>query len=356
MSKIRVVQWSTGGVGRHAIRMIARRPDLGLVGAWVYNPAKIGRDAGELAGLPALGVAATGSIDDVLALKPDCVSYSSSGEPRPRETVDDYCTFLEAGINIVTTSVPGLLNPEAFNPKVVRRIEEACARGGTSLYASGLEPGFVGDHLVLVLATCSDQITSVRTQEIFNYGPYPSAFTIFELFGFGKPTEEKCLMELPGVQTSAWGPPVRLVASRLGVELDSIRETYYKEVTDRELQVAAGTIPAGTVAAVRFETIGVVDGRDVIVIEHVNRLVGDVAPEWPTADSDGGYRIVIEGEPKMQCDLQFGGDETFESFQDSGMRATAARIVNAIPGTCDAKPGILNAVDLPLTLPKNAFA
>ena len=110
-------------------------------------------------------------------------------------------------------------------------------------------------------------------------------------------------MELPGVQTGTWGPPVRMVADRLGVELDEIRETYEKRVTDRDARGRGGTIEAGTVGAVRFETIGVVDGRDAIVIEHVNRMAPDLAPEWPTADRDGTYRIVIEGEPDLTCEL-----------------------------------------------------
>ena len=157
------------------------------------------------------------------------------------------------------------------------------APASTSLYVSGIEPGFAGDQLVLTLATMSSRIRSVRTQEIFGYEQYPVEFTMFEVFGFGQAVEHRCLMELPGVQTSAWGPPVRMVADELGVELDEIRETYEKRATDRRLEVAAGTIEAGTVGAVRFETIGVVDGRDAIVIEHVNRMAPDLAPDWPTA-------------------------------------------------------------------------
>ncbi len=113
-------------------------------------------------------------------------------------------------------------------------------------------------------------------------------------------------MELPGVQTIAWGPPVRMVADQLGVELDGIRETYEKRVTERPLEVAAGVIEAGTVGAVRFETIGVIDGRDAIVIEHVNRMADDVAPDWPTAARHGTYRIVFDGEPAFACELQLG--------------------------------------------------
>jgi 2,4-diaminopentanoate dehydrogenase len=348
----RVVQWSSGGVGALAIAAIGGRPDLELVGVWVHAPDKIGRDAGDLAGIDAVGVRTTSDADEVLALAPDCICYTASGESRPTEAIDDFCRILEAGINVVTTSVPGLLYPSGFDSTHVARIDAACRRGESSLYASGIEPGFAGDHLVLTLTTMSKRIRSIRTQEIFGYEHYPVAFTMFEVFGFGKPIDHRCLMELPGVQTSAWGPPVQLVADQLGVALSEIRETYEKRATDRTLEVAAGTIDAGTVGAVRFETIGVVDGRDAIVIEHINRMAPDLAPDWPTAERDGTYRITIDGEPGLTCELQLG---TPASFSLDGMLATTMRVVNAIPFVCDAPPGIVTSTGLPLTLPRHAF-
>ena len=352
METYRVVQWSTGGVGSLAIAAIVGRPDLELVGVWVHDPDKAGRDAGGLAGLDPLGLQVTTNADALVALAPDCVCYSATGESRPTEAVDDFCLLLEAGINVVTTSVPGLLSPPGFDGAEVARIDAACRRGGASLYVSGIEPGFAADQLVLTLATMSDRIRTIRTQEIFGYQDYPVAFTMFEVFGFGKPPEEQCLMELPGVQTGAWGPPVQMVADQLGVELEEIRETYAKCVTDRALEVAAGTIEAGTVGAVRFETIGVVDGRDAIVIEHVKRMAPDLAPDWPTAARDGTYRIVLDGEPSLTCELQLGSGE---NYSHNGMIATAMRVVNAIPFVCDAEPGIVTSIDLPLTLPRHAF-
>jgi len=265
----------------------------------------------------------------------------------------DLCRILDAGVNVVTTSVPGLLYPAGYDAAAVTRIEDACRRGGASLYASGIEPGFAGDHLVLLLSTLTSRIESVRTQEIFTYADYPVPFTIYEVFGFGKPVEHEAIMQMPGVQRSAWGPPVQMVADRLGVELDDIRETYDKRVTDRALTTAAGPIEAGTVGAVRFETIGVVDGRDAIIIEHVNRMAPDVAPDWPTAERDGTYRVVFDGDPGLSCELQLGTDE--RDFSDAGMLATTMRVVNAIPAVCAARPGIVTATDLPLTLPAAAF-
>ena len=156
-------------------------------------------------------------------------------------------------------------------------------------------------------------------------------------------------MAMPGVQSGTWGPPIRMIADRLGVELDEIRETYEKVVTPRTLEVAAGTIEAGTVGAVRFETIGVVHGRDAIVIEHVNRMAPDLAPEWPTAARNGTYRIVIEGNPDFTCELAVGKPET---SSDDGMVATTMRLVNAIPYVCDAPAGLTTSLDLPAHHPQ----
>ncbi|MEZ4281460.1 MAG: dihydrodipicolinate reductase [Myxococcota bacterium] len=352
MGRLRVVQWSTGGVGAIALRAIAERPDLELVGVWVHGADKHGRDAGELAGGAKLGLPASPDADALLALRPDCICYTASGEARPRECLDDFERMLAAGINVVTTSVPGLVHPAGFDARQVERLEAAARRGGASLYASGLEPGFAGDELVLRLATLSHRIRSVRTQEIFSYTDYPVPFTIFEVFGFGKPPEAVCLMERPGVQSSAWAPSVRMVADHLGAKLDRIRETYEKRITPRRIEAAAGVIEAGTVGAVRFETIGVVDGRDAIVIEHVNRMADDLAPEWATAARDGTYRIAFEGEPDLACELTLG---SADDYSKQGMIATAMRVVNAIPYVCDAAPGLVGAAQLPPLVPRDAF-
>ena len=349
----RVVVWATGWTGTLAIRAIQRRPDLELVGVWVHSDDKVGRDAGDLAGIGPVGIAATHDTDALLDLAPDCVCYTASGPERDAVAVPDYVAMLERGINVVTVSSPGLVFPAGFDAPVRDRLADAATRGGASLYASGIEPGFAGDQLVLTLLTQSESIRSVRTQELFRYDEYPVTFMMFDVFGFGKPLDHTPLMSYDGAQLTTWGPPVRMVAHALGVELDTIRETYERRVTERTLEVAAGVIEAGTVGAIRMETIGVVNGQDAIVIEHVNRMADDIAPDWPTADRDGTYRIVVEGNPNLQCEMTVGSAETAAA---EGMVATTSRVVNAIPFVVDAPPGLVSSLDLPLTLPRHAFA
>lgn len=350
---VRVVVWATGWIGRIAIEAINRRPGLELVGAWVHSADKAGRDAGDVAGIGPIGVATVATRDEVLALSPDCVCYCGPDATIAPHTFDDYEAFLGAGIDVVTVSTPGLVAPEAYADGVVDRLRTAALDGGASLYASGIEPGFAGDHLPLTLLTMSDTVRSVRTTEYFSYADYGVTFMMFDVFGFGRPLDHEPIMAMPGIQAGTWAPPVRMVASVLGVELDRIDETYEREVTDVALDVAAGHIPAGTVGAVRMQTIGVVDDRPAIVIEHVNRMADHLAREWWPADvRDGTYRIDIDGTPSLRNDLTLG---TADTASEQGMWATAMRIVNAIEPLHVAAPGLHSSMTLPLTVPASPF-
>ena len=264
----------------------------------------------------------------------------------------DYERMLSAGINVVTVSSAGLVYPDGYDAEAAGRLRQAAEVGGATLYASGIEPGFAADQLPLTVLTLSDAVRSVRTLEIFLYDEYPVEFMMREVFGFGKGLDHQPIMSMPGVQSGTWGPPVRMVADALGVELDEIRETYDRVLTPRRLEVACGVIDEGTVGAVRFETIGVVAGVDAIIIEHVNRMARDLAPQWPTAERDGTYRVIVDGSPSLACELVVGGPGTSSA---EGMIATTMRIVNAVPHVCDAAPGLVSSLDLPLTLPSDPF-
>ena len=143
---------------------------------------------------------------------------------------------------------------------------------------SGIEPGFAADQLPILLTTMSNTITSIRSSEIAMYDTYPVTFMMMDVMGFGRPLDHDAMLGLPGSILSAWAPGINLIASALGVELDEIREEFDRVVSDRTFEVACGTIEAGTVGAIRTQAIGVVDGRDAIVIEHVNRMAADLAP------------------------------------------------------------------------------
>ena len=352
---MRVVVWSTGGVGAVAIDAISRRPDLELVGVWVHSPEKVGKDAGELAGIEPLGVAATHDADALIALAPDCVVYAASGPERDGAAVPDYLRLLQAGVNVVSTSSTSLVYPPSyFAPDWREQLEAAAKSGGASLYASGIFPGFASDQLVLLMTTQSKNIRRITASEIALNDHYPVADVMMDGMGFGRPMDFEPMLAKPGFIELAWKAPIHLIASGLGVEVDRVNGSLDRQLTDRDIEVAFGTIKAGTCGAVRTLAAGVVNGREAIVIEHVIRMARDVAPDWPTSECDATYRVDIEGDPDIHCVLTLGEAEGHGAGR-AAMVSTAMRVVNAIPYVIRAPAGLLSSLDIPTTLPRHVF-
>ena len=304
---MRVVVWSTGGVGANAIDAIRRRPDLELVGVWVHSPDKVGKDAGELAGGAPLGMAATNDAEALIALAPDCVVYAASGPERDAAAVPDYIRLLEAGINVVSTSSTSLVYPPSyFAPNWRDDLEAAAKSGGASLYVSGIFPGFASDQLALLMTTQSKNIRCITASEVALNDHYPVADVMMDGLGFGRPLDFEPMMTTPGFIEMAWKAPIYLMARGLGEEVEQVRGYFDREPTNRDISVAFGTIAAGTCGAVRTRAAGVVNGREAIVIEHVIRMARDVAPSWPKSDCDATYRVDIEGDPDVHCVMTLG--------------------------------------------------
>jgi len=344
----RVAQWSTGNVGRHAIAGIDAHPALELVGVWVSAPDKAGRDAGELAGLGReLGVTATGSSEEILALRPDCVVYTAMADDRITEALEDLRRILRSGINVVSSSPVFLQFPDGVVPEQVSGpVRRAAAEGGVSLWVNGVDPGFANDWLPLVLTGVCERIDQVRCLEILDYSTYDNAKVLFEIMGFGQPLTETPLLLRPGVLSLAWGSVVRQLAAGLDVELDELQESHERLAAPETFQIAAGIIAEGTAAALRFEVRGMRGGRPVCVLEHVTRLRPDLGPDWPQPAGQGSYRVEVTGEPNYTLDLRLLG--TDGDHNTAGLKATAMRLVNAIPAVVAAPPGLLTALDLPL--------
>jgi len=164
--------------------------------------------------------------------------------------------------------------------------------------------------------------------------------------GFARPVDQVPLLLQPGVLSLAWGGVVRQLAAGLGVELDGLEEWYDRLPAPETFAVAAGEVPAGTAAALRFEVRGMRGGHPAIVLEHVTRLRDDLAPDWPQPAGKGCYRVEITGEPSCTVDLQLLGSDG--DHNTGGLKATAMRLVNAIDAVVAAPPGILTALDVPL--------
>jgi len=348
-SKIATVVWGTGNVGRAAIRTVDAHPGLELTGVIVANPDKVGRDAGDLAGVGrALGVAATDDVEAVLGTGPGALVYAASGDVRPDAAIADVTRALLAGAVVVTPSIYPLYDFRSAPADLRRPLEAAAEQAGGALFVSGIDPGWGNDILPVWLSGLAGTIDQVRCQEIFDYSTYDQPDAVRFLVGMGQPMDEIPPMVLPTVPTMVWGGQVRLIARALGVELDEIRETLERRPLDATVTNAMGTFEAGTQGALRFEVQGIVGGEPRIIVEHVTRIDRGCAPDWPLpADGgDGAHRVVIEGRPRIEVNVEAtdeGGNRA------AGGNATAVgRLVNAIPWLRAAGPGLYDALDVPL--------
>jgi 4-hydroxy-tetrahydrodipicolinate reductase len=343
----RVVQWSTGHVGKHAIAGIDARPDLELVGLWVSNPDKVGKDAGELAGLGrTLGVTATNDADALLAMKPDCIVHTAWADTRLFEAMADLAKFLRAGVNVVSSSPVFLQYPYGVADDMVADVLAAAKEGGASIFVNGIDPGFGNDALPLLITGIAERIDEVRCIELLDYATYDQGEVLEGIMGFGTSLDVVPFILQPGVLTMAWGSIVYQLAKALDVELDSTEEWYERYPAPEDFEIPTGTIAKGTQAALHFEVRGIKNGKAVFVLEHVTRLRTDLAPDWPQPAGQGCYRVILTGEPVYTVDLQLLG--TDGDHNTAGLKATAMRLVNALPHVVDAEPGLVTALDLPL--------
>lgn len=341
----RVIVWGTGNVGVPALRIVLSNPALELAGVIVSNPAKVGKDAGELCGRPATGVRATNDVAAALASGADAVAYCASGDFRPTEAVDDIERCLRAGLNVVSTAVYPLYDPTSAPADLRERIGAACAAGNASIFVSGVDPGFINDILPVLLAGFCERVDEVRAFELFNYSSYAQEEAVRNLVGMGQPMDATPPMLIPGVPTMVWGGAIRLMARGLGLELDDIRETLDKRALPRTVETQLGRFDEGTMGAFRLEIQGIVNGRPLLVIDHVTRIVNDIVPEWPMPKGDGAHGVKLTGRPNLT--VTFDPEED-GSAAGGGNTTAAARIVNAIPFVCAAAPGMLDALQVPL--------
>ena len=354
---IRVAHIGTGNVGRLALTELVTNPAFELTAVCVSSDAKVGADAGELAGLDVFtGIAATNDLEAVLAAKPECAVYCAMGDNRMPHALEDCRRILASGINVVGSAPVVLQYPWQVLPdQYISPLQEAARQGDSSLFVSGVDPGFATDLIPLALAGTCQSIERVRCMEIADYATYDGATVMFDVMGFGKPLDEVPMLLQPGVLSIAWGCAIRQMAAGLGITLDEITDSYVREPAPEAFDIAAGHIPKGSVAAMRFEIRGIVDGRSAIVVEHVTRLREDLRPDWPQPAQPGGsYRVEIVGEPSYAVDIcptSRKGDHNHAAIVGA-----AGRIVNAIPAVVAAPPGIRTTLDLPLVTGKGLYA
>lgn len=338
----KVIQWATGGVGRAAIEGIVAHPELELVGCWVSSGDKVGRDAGEICGIGALGVKATDDVDVLLALEADCVMYSPVlADPAL------VARLLESGKNVVTP-----LNWFYPGGRDVSALEAACRAGNSTLHGTGIHPGGITERFPLMVSALSSAITHVRAEEFSDIRTYGAPAVISDIMLFGKTPEEAAASPMVGFLGDGFGQSMEMVAAELGFDLDPEPVSRHEfAVATAPIESPIGAIQPGRVAAQRFTWQRTVRHEPVVTV-RVNWFMGqdNLEPAWSFGPEGERFEVEVTGDPPAHVTFHGWHPESIAAglVRNPGIVATANHGVSSIPYVCRAEPGIRTYLDLPL--------
>ncbi len=339
---MRVIQWATGSVGRAAIETIQLHPDLELVGCWVHSDAKHGRDVGEIIGGDPIGVLATSSIEEILAMEADAVLYSPLIPNR-----DEVAAILRSGKNVVTPV--GWFYP---TEKDGAPLAAACAEGGTTLHGTGINPGGITELHPLMFSALSSAVTFVRGEEFSDIRTYNAPDVVRHIMMFGGRPDEAMGGPMLGLLSGGFIQSVRMCLDVLGFASDAeIRTSQEVAVATAPIETPIGVIEPGLVAGQRFVWEAYVGDACVVRIA-VNWLMGEehLEPAWDFGPEGERFEVEVQGDPNTFVTIKGWQPDTVAEglVRNPGIVATAVHCVNSIPYVVAAGPGIKTYLDLPL--------
>ncbi|HEX4376790.1 MAG TPA: hypothetical protein VHZ99_06540 [Steroidobacteraceae bacterium] len=341
MKRYRVAQWGTGAKGKVALRAIIENSHLELVAVKVYSDDKAGRDAGELCGLAPTGVTASKDIEDIIRARPDCVVYMPDWR-----NADEMCRLLEAGINIATLCL-GLNHRDSIEPVERARLEAACEKGHSSLYATGSSPGWGTEIMPLALTIVQQRFDSLTITDFSDLSTVEfSAKMMFDRMHFGANPDTLDPNEPIGTGVST-PPSLRATAQALGLTVDDVRVSREFARARKKVPLSMGTVEAGTVGAIRMQVEALRRGKAVLRRRTIWYVTRDIDADWDLRES--GFRYQVVGDVPLDVLVKF--DVPHDQFPIVGGRVTANPVINAIPYVCEAAPGIRHTAELPLLLP-----
>ena len=348
--KKRVIHCGTGNIGADGLRGILQHPELELVGHFVWSESKVGKDSGELIGEPATGVITTNNWDELLALDADCISFFGDSTGREKETAQTVCRFLERGVNAVTPSVFAWAHPETCPSEYRDNVLEACAKGNSTAFFSGIDPGWATTDLAIAALAGANRVDCVRVMELGCMAEYTASYVFREYFGFGKEPGFQPLLVTGGFMRAMWEPTLYAIADVLEVELEEIKLVYETDSLDHDITVGIGEIKAGESSAVHFMLQGWSGGKPIVIVEHNDLVDMEAGKQWPRpyGPKNMAYRIEVEGDPSFTIEQNF-------SHYD-GCKICAMAVINSIPAVCAAEAGLKSPLEIPRYWSRNIRA
>lgn len=344
MNKYKVIIWGFGSVGQYALKMMLDKKSLEVVGVIDIDPAKVGRDAGEVIGRGNMGVLVSSDVEATLAIPADVVllyvnTPYDKADMTPRRwspAADLICKAMDAGKNVLTT-MPIYFSKDTV-PEVFEKVNGCALKNGVTYTQQGIFPGLFNPYLPVVIASMCGKI-----DKIILHGGQDDAYNTsawVRIFGYGAKAEDYDPTFVRSMIWPYYGPAVRQIAERAGIAYDEYREEHRLFTADVEMNPPCGNVQPGTISAHAFDMYCTKDGEEVAGFHFIHKVCHDIQPEPLCYD---GYRIV--GEPNLDIVIKGMIPE------DVPYASSAAPSVNLIPQVVEAAPGFVDALDLPAAKP-----
>ncbi len=327
MKPIRVIQYGLGPIGCATALALLDKSDIEIAGAVDIAPELVGKDLGEVLGIPRkLDIPVT---DDPGALFRRARAHIVAHTTRSffRDVYDQLEQAAAAGLDVVS-STEELLFPQLRNPNLAAKLDRAARKNRSTILGTGVNPGFVMDTLALVMTGVCRNVRSVKMTRRVDAANRRESLQ--RKVGAGMiPGEFRLLNKQGRLGHIGLMESMFLVAHGLGWQLSETREKVEPVIAEQKLVTKYFTVDPGRVAGIKHTACGLCDGRKVIEMD-LRLYIGAPDP----ADS-----IEIDGDPCVSLTMQGGID---------GDIATVASLVNAIPNVIAAPPGLKTVLDLPI--------
>jgi hypothetical protein len=326
-------------MGKTCLRAVIDHPDLELAGLFVYSSRKEGRDAGEIAHREPTGIIATRSRDAILATDADVVIHAPRIQFPYDAHKEDICSLLASGKSVI--SINGHSWPAYHGAAYAKEFQDACEEGHSTLFCTGLNPGFVVDRIAAAATGICTRIDSISIREVYNCAEMPIADYVFGVLGMGSDPDaiELGAGPLAELFEGQFAEQVDHLAHRLGIVPDRIEPDHQVTAAPQDIQAVAGLVPAGTVAATNWRWHAVVDGRRFITFS-INWIMDDDLPGY---EDYRHWTIQIRGTPGLDIAMDLVEPDEPGVRTRAVQYGVAGAVVNSIAEVCEAPPGIFES-------------
>jgi len=325
--KIRAIQYGVGPIGASILKLMREKEAIEIIGAIDTDPAKVGKDLGEVVGASDApwGIKVSGDAKDVLEQSADIVMHTTSSS-LPKVT-DQLLAAMEVGSCVVSTCEE-LSYPYRTYPELAEQLDKCAKDNGVALVGTGVNPGFVMDKLVITLAAVSQRIEHAKALRIVDASKRRQPLQ--KKIGAGLSVEQfRAKVKEGTIKHVGLPESVAMVSDALGLRVDQITETIEPKIATERFETEFFTVEAGQAAGVHQIARGLIEGKELVYME-LQMYVGANDP----ADT-----VELTGHPNISLTIPGGSH---------GDIVTASVAVNSIPSILEAPSGLRTARELPI--------